>query len=93
MNQPSLFDERPRFFGCTLEASDIPRLESQQERVTAVMKDGVWRSLNRISSLTGDPESSISARLRSARQAQHGGWTVERRRVGRGLWEYRFVRS
>lgn len=91
MNQLALFDE-PRFRGRTIvESVDTPRLESQQQRVTALMSDGRFRTLAQISAATGYPEASISARLRDATRPEHGGFLKDRERVPgeRGLWRYR----
>jgi hypothetical protein len=68
---------------------DGKRLQAQHARVFEVMKDGMWRSLHAIARLTGDPEASISARLRDLRKDKFGGHEVERRYVQHGLWEYR----
>ena len=57
---------------------DFIRLNRQQQRVFDVMKDGQWRTLADIAALTGDPEASVSARLRDLRKARFGGSTVER---------------
>lgn len=70
---------------------DYARLNAQHIRVYMVMKDERWRSLHDISLLTGDPEASISARLRDFRKFRFGSHTVERRHVERGLWEYRLI--
>jgi hypothetical protein len=51
-------------------------------------------TLQDIARETGDPEASISARLRDLRKPQFGGHTVERIRTGegkRGLFLYRVV--
>lgn len=74
-------------------ALDRDRLGRQSLRVQSLMADGAWRTLAEISTLTGDPEASVSARLRDLRRA---GWTVDRRRVGdpkAGLWQYRASRE
>lgn len=95
MTQMSLLDYRPRFFGSSFDESiDGPRLGKQQAKVNELMGDGEWRSLQSIARITGYPEASISARLRGARHPQHGGWTVERKRIGegRGTWVYRFIK-
>ena len=75
----------------TLNESDLPRLEFQAHRVAALMSDGQWRTLAQISKATGDPESSVSARLRGLRQV---GNRIERKRVNgptRGLHAYRLA--
>ena len=57
------------------------------------MKDGCWRTLFEIARLTGDPEASISARLRDLRKDRFGGYELQGRRLGsKGLWEYRLKR-
>lgn len=91
--QPDLFSHQPIFDGDTIEpVRDTSRLAAQLGRVTALMRDGRWRTLAEISQTTGDPESSVSARLRDLRKVKHGLWTVERRYVERGLFEYRVMR-
>jgi len=73
-------------------ALDKVRLNTQQQRIFDVMKDGGWRTLSSIASVTGDPEASISARLRDFRKHKFGGFPVERRREdGGGLHAYRLV--
>ncbi len=73
---------------------DQKRLSSQYGRVFECMKDGQWRTYSEISTITGDPEASISARLRDMRKAKFGAHTVNDRRRGnpmRGLWEYQLL--
>lgn len=95
MSQPELFTPTDTgyvaaFDGETFDqALDGPRLNAQLKRVRAVMLDGQWRSLRDIREHTGDPEASISARLRDMRKSKFGGYVVERRRVSGGLFEYR----
>ncbi len=90
MTQPSLFD------GETYEpALDGERLQSQLERVRALMADGQWRTLGEISKAIYDRdgihEAGISARLRDCRKVRHGAHIVERRRIIGGLFEYRVL--
>lgn len=68
---------------------DKMRLSGQMFRVYTVMCDGRWRTLNQISQATGDPEASISARLRDLRKPKFGGFNVERKHVDRGLFAYK----
>lgn len=70
---------------------DRERLNAQARRVYDVMADGYWRTLSQISRATGDPEASVSARLRDFRKRKFGSLTVQARRVPfeDGLWEYR----
>lgn len=60
------------------------------------MMDHAWRTLDEISSLTGDPPASISAQLRHLRKERFGSHIVEKRRRGEretGLFEYRVFRD
>ena len=84
----SLLDWRPpEPQGATyVPARDKARLCAQGLRVFAFVKDGLWHTLAEISAATGDPQASVSARLRSIRKSGH---TVERRHVINGLHEYR----
>ena len=95
MTNGSLFDmpqPAPVFDGPTFSQDrDGDRLHAQLSRVLDVMRDGQWRTLGAISRATGDPESSVSARLRDLRKSRYGSHTVARRYVERGLWEYRVV--
>jgi hypothetical protein len=75
-------------------AFDHERLRGQAHRVYLLMADGSWRTLAEIAAVTGDPEASISARLRDFRKQRFGDHSVERQRRGeaiRGLWEYRLL--
>lgn len=88
MNKHTLFD------GITFSHDrDGPRLNAQLRRVRDLMLDGRWRTLADIAAATGDPEASVSARLRDLRKPKHGGYTVDREYVERGLWRYRIERS
>ena len=70
---------------------DGARLNAQHMRVFELMRDGLWRSLAEIKDATGDPESSISARLRDFRKDKFGGHFVDRRNEGGGLYVYRLT--
>jgi len=84
MSQLSLFD------GDTIEAArDESRLKAQLVRVSRLMADGKWRTLNQIACLTHDPPASVSARLRDLRKEKFGGYLVERRYLSKGLFTYR----
>jgi hypothetical protein len=61
----------------------------QLTKVRDLMLDGQWRSLIEIAAATGSPQASVSARLRDLRKAKFGGYTVERRLLSPGLYEYR----
>ena len=70
-------------------ARDARRLAGQHARVLAFMRDGWWHTLAEISERTGDPEASVSARLRDLRKPRFGSHVIEREYVQRGLWRYR----
>jgi hypothetical protein len=84
-----------RFDGDTFEPEvDETRLGAQSRRVFVAIRDGHWRTLAEIAHATGDPEASISARLRDFRKRKFGAHEVERRRRGDpelGLFEYRLI--
>jgi len=83
------------FDGETFEAPlDLSRLGRQMHRVYNVMKSGQWYTLSEIAGAIGQPEASISARLRDLRKERWGAHEVLRRRRGearRGLFEYRLM--
>lgn len=70
-------------------ARDGDRLNGQAADVFGLMRDGKWRTLAEISTATGHPEASVSARLRDLRRPSLGGYKVEREYVSCGLWRYR----
>lgn len=85
------------FDGLTFDTLlDLSRLNAQARRVADVMLDGQWRTLREVSTATGDPEASVSARLRDLRKPQNGRHEVKRRRRASldatdGVWEYRLT--
>lgn len=75
-------------FGSTYDAAfDFTRLNAQQARVWEVVKDGKFHTLAEISARTGDPEASVSARLRDLRN-MHGCKVDRRRQESGGTYEY-----
>lgn len=68
---------------------DGKRLGEQYVRVFNLMRDGKFRTLSDIRKETGDPESSVSARLRDMRKERFGAFNVERKYIDNGLYEYR----
>src|SRR4029078_742581 len=71
---------------------DGDRLGAQLLRVKTLMLDGQWRTLGEIENVLGDPQASVSARLRDLRKPKFGSYNVVRRRRGlptHGLFEYR----
>ena len=70
---------------------DFKRLNKQLQIVFQTMQDGRWRSLYEISTLTGFPEQSVSARLRDLRKEKFGSHTVNRQRVTEGTFKYQLT--
>lgn len=70
-------------------ARDGVRLNAQAQAVFSYMSHGQWRTLADIAAATGHPEASVSARLRDFRKPSMGGYTVERRYIANGLYQYR----
>ena len=69
--------------------SDVVRLNRQQARVWAILKDERWHTINEIAEWCGVPPQSVSARIRDLRKEKYGSHTVEREALGRGLYRYR----
>jgi hypothetical protein len=95
--QPSLLDSPVRFdSGVSLTAADHQRLGTQLDRLLSVVRDGSWWTVEQLQDeIFGrfqirDPQASLSAQLRNARKEKHGGYTIERRRVG-NFWQFRCV--
>ena len=86
----SLFDIGPTFKGKTITQDDVPRLTRQLDRVRELMLDGVWRTLAVIAHQCECSEASASARLRQLRNDE--GCTVDRVKIGPGLYKYRVTR-
>jgi hypothetical protein len=98
--QVSLLDWVPpatdRHGGTFSHAFDYERLNRQARVIYDLMRDGKARSLREISAETGEPEASISARLREYNQPVFSSAFIrmeKRRRPGlsRGTWEYWLV--
>lgn len=95
--QPDLLDWVPpvvcgeRDGGTFDKGRDLSRLNAQMQAVYRYMSHGEWRTLADITHNTGHPEASVSARLRDLRKVKFGGFTVERRYIANGLYQYRLV--
>lgn len=82
---------------------DESRLTEQLKIVYRVMKDGIWRTVEELSALTGfKNQQSLDAQVRNLRKFQYNGWdarlnptghfVARRNRNGiRGLSEYRLI--
>lgn len=77
-----------------LHDRDYARLNAQCQRVFNEMRDGKYHTLRELAEQTGDPEASISARLRDIRAAlRPNGFDIGREYVRRGLHRYRIQRT
>jgi hypothetical protein len=82
------------FGGATFDPErDYERLGAQLKRVLTVMQSGDWMTLREIARETGDPETSISSRIRDFRKEKFGAHTIEAEYVRRGLWRYRLRKA
>ena len=82
----------PQFDGATfVPERDGERLRSQLQRVRDLMIDGQWRTLAQIAAAVGGSEAGVSARLRDLRKSRFGGYSVEKRYISEGLFEYRLA--
>jgi hypothetical protein len=80
----------PAFDGATFQLElDGDRLGEQARRVWDAMSNGAWWTLHELAAHTGDPEASVSARIRDLRKYKFGGWTVARERIAGGRHRYR----
>lgn len=83
-------DVQHDFDGATYEPKrDKVRLNRQLDKVRELMRGGYWSTLEYLAEKTGFPEASISARIRDLRKPRFGGYTVERKSLGNGLFAYR----
>lgn len=84
----------PDFDGDTYRHDrDHARLTGQLRRVADALADGRWWTLASLAAHTGDPEASVSARIRDLRKGKFGGYTVLAENVGAGRWRYRLARA
>jgi predicted transcriptional regulator len=94
MSELNLFNQ-PDFSGPDYVPDlDKARLTGQIERIFNCMKDGNWRSLQEIESITDDGQASVSAQMRNLRKNKFGEHTVLKRRRGAeksGLFEYQLI--
>ena len=70
---------------------DGERLNQQYKTIFNLMSDGVYRTLQQISDVTGHPPASISAQLRHSRKERFGSHTVNKQYLGDGLFSYQLV--
>lgn len=81
------------FDGDTYEPKqDQVRLNAQLQRVLNVMSDKEWHTLeDLVDKAAPGSMPAMSARLRDLRKERFGSYTVERRRVNGGLFEYKLT--
>jgi hypothetical protein len=84
----------PDHDGATYEAAlDHVRLNAQMLRVWEALRESdAWWTLSELAAATGDPEASVSARIRDLRKDKFGGHVIERLRVDdSGLYRYHLI--
>lgn len=81
----------PLFDGVTYdEKRDRTRLKGQLEAVRRVLADGSWWRLEDLKARVGaNSDASVSARIRDLRKEKFGGYDIERKNLGGGVWVYR----
>lgn len=52
-------------------------MHDQRVRVHNAMRDWKYHTLHELAAKTGDPEASVSARIRDFRKERYGGWAVD----------------
>jgi hypothetical protein len=72
---------------------DGERLTRLLDRVEAEMKSGKWYTYAALKKICGGSESGVAARIRDLRKEKFGGYTIESRHKGQGVWEYRLVQG
>ncbi len=86
---------KPEFDGETYDPLlDGNRLRHQLGKVFEAMMRGEWLTLEEIQQRSGQPQASISARLRDLRKPRFGSYILERRPRGErdlGQFEYRLL--
>lgn len=70
---------------------DKKRLTGQLLRVFDFMKGGDWFLIEEIARGTGDPQTSVTARMGDFRKPKFGGHAVEREYIKNGLHKYRLI--
>jgi len=68
---------------------DRKRLTGQIQRIYDLIKDGQYRTLDQIAYDAECPHASASAQLRNLRKPRFGGYVIDRKHMGNGLYTYR----
>lgn len=92
-------EPRPPLFGGStyVPERDAQRLGTQLAAVRQILLQGDWWRLgdltDAVASLTGcmASQTGVSARVRDLRKHRFGGYQVEKRALGRGVWLYHLV--
>jgi len=73
------------------EARDGDRLRRQLDIIKAAMQDGNGHTLSELANLASCSTASASARVRDLRKLKHGGHTIGRAYMGKGVWSYAMI--
>ena len=74
-----------------IEQRDHDRLSDQKTKIFNLMEDGIFRTLDQISSQIKEPPASISAQLRHLRKPSFGSHIVNKKYRGDGLFSYQLI--
>lgn len=74
-----------------LPKRDHSRLLSQHTKVkmAALGWPGEWFTMAALAGAVGEPPASVERQIRYLRDPKHGGYQVDKRHAGGGLFEYR----
>lgn len=75
----------------TGDPADAVRLSGQLAAVYDLMSDGGWWTLAELAGRVNASTQSVSARLRDLRKPFAGSHTVQREKIGGGLFRYRMT--
>ncbi len=65
---------------------------TQRAVVLNLLQNSSWCTMRELSVLSGFSQGSVSSRIRDLRMPEFGGYTIERRFVTRGVYEYRLTK-
>jgi hypothetical protein len=65
--------------------------KTQLELVHELMLSGNWFTIEDVAARTGASLPGASARIRDLRKPRFGGYTIERRVIANGVFEYRLA--
>lgn len=83
-------DKEPEFDGAFYDSyRDKDRLTAKQKELFELMKDGLYRTVPEMTQIIGGTQTGASAAIRNFRKLKFGGYLVQIRNIGKGLYQYR----